>query len=230
MVTVFTLPCLDSRYANIQAHSLLTRAAAMATTLLRLMWNKLRAGLRTATPLQKCTALVAILLLLEAFVHVRQYEVPRPPRPLDGPFYTGCQDPIRNTTDRASAVLLMLARNSEVKGAVASVRSVQEQFNDHFGYPWVFLNDEGWSGKFKDRVSRAVGDKADVKFEQIPPDMWGCPEWVDQAKAEQDMQIMDRNKEIKYGGSESYHHMCRFQSGYVASPQTGEPHSVVPQL
>lgn len=140
--------------------------------------------------------------------------MPRPPKPLDEPFYTGCQDPVLNTTARASAVLVMLARNTEVNGAIASVRSVQEQFNDNFGYPWVFLNDKEWSEEFKEKVGQAVGDDVDVKFEQIPPEMWGYPEWIDQEKAKRNMQVMEQQK-IQYGGSESYRHMCRFQSGYV---------------
>jgi mannosyltransferase len=68
--------------------------------------------------------------------------------PLDALFYTGCQTPVLNTTARENAVLVMLARNSEVSGAVSSVRSVQEQFNDNYAYPWVFLNDEEWSEEF----------------------------------------------------------------------------------
>jgi mannosyltransferase len=112
----------------------------------------------------------------------------------------------------------MLARNSEVKGAVSSVRSVQEQFNDNFGYPWVFLNDEEWSKDFKQKVSRAVGKNADVKFEVVPKEMWGYPEWIDQERARSSMQDM-KNRGIQYGGQESYHHMCRFQSGYVTHPK-----------
>ncbi|PPJ57922.1 hypothetical protein CBER1_09853 [Cercospora berteroae] len=96
---------------------------------------------------------------------------------------------------------------------MASVRSVQEQFNDHFGYPWVFLNDMEWSDEFKENVAHAVGEGVDVRFEQIPKDMWGYPEWIDQDKAKSKMQSMEQQG-IQYGGSESYRHMCRFQSGF----------------
>lgn len=166
--------------------------------------------------LQKAIVFVALLLILETIVHVRQYEVPRPARPLDAPFYTGCQDPILNNTARASAVLVMLARNSEVDGAIESVRSVQEQFNGNFGYPWVFLNDVPFSKEFKEKVGREVGSGADAKFEEIPKGMWGFPEWMDADRAKDDIRAMARRKNVKYGASESYHHMCRFQSGYVA--------------
>lgn len=189
----------------------------MLFNLLRPTRNPLR-GLTRATTSQwwKLIAFITSLLLLEVWVHLRDYNVPRPSETLDAPFYTGCQDPILNNTGRASAVLVMLARNTEVSGAVASVRSVQEQFNDNFGYPWVFLNDVEWSEEFKKKVGHAVGDGVDVKFETIPTEMWGYPEWIDQEKAKRNMQSM-KQQGIQYGGSESYRHMCRFQSGYVPS-------------
>lgn len=96
----------------------------------------------------------------------------------------------------------MLARNSEVDGAVASVRSVQEQFNDNFGYPWVFLNDAEWSQNFKDQVSRAVGEGAEAHFHTIPKNMWGYPEWIDQDAAKRSMQQMQEQR-IIYAGTES---------------------------
>lgn len=157
---------------------------------------------------------IVSLMFIEVYVHVRNYDVPRPSTPLDAPFYTGCQSPVLNTTARESAVLVMLARNSEVKGAISSIRSVQEQFNDNFGYPWVFLNDEEWTEDFKIKVGKAVGKDTEVKFEVIPKEMWGYPGWIDQVRARSSMQSM-KNRGIQYGGQESYHHMCRFQSGYV---------------
>jgi mannosyltransferase len=152
-------------------------------------------------------------MLLEVCVHIYSYNITRPPIPLDASFHAGCQSSIINTTARENAVLVMLARNSEVSGAVSSVLNVQEQFNDNFGYPWVFLNDEEWSEEFREEVGEAVGG-ADVNFEVIPKEMWGYPEWIDKERARKSMQDMEDRK-IQYGGMESYHHMCRFQSGYV---------------
>lgn len=97
--------------------------------------NPLRLLSRTAHLHWKLILAIASLLLVEAYVHVHNYNVPHLSPPLDAPFYTGCQTPVLNTAARESAVLMMLARNSEVKGAVSSVRSVQEQFNDNFRYP-----------------------------------------------------------------------------------------------
>jgi mannosyltransferase len=111
-------------------------------------------------------------MLLEVCVHIHSYSIIRPPTPLDAPFHTGCQSPVLNTTARENTVLAMLARNSEASGAVSSVRNVQEQFNDNFGYPWVFLNDEEWSNEFKEKVGKVAGT-ADAKFEVIPKETWG---------------------------------------------------------
>ena len=49
----------------------------------------------------------------------------------------------------ANAVMLMLARNSELEGAVSSVKQLEEKFNRRYHYPWVLLNDEPFSEEFK---------------------------------------------------------------------------------
>jgi Glycolipid 2-alpha-mannosyltransferase len=50
---------------------------------------------------------------------------------------------------RANATLLMLARNSDVDGAVRSVREMEDRFNNKYHYPWVFLNEEPFSDDFQ---------------------------------------------------------------------------------
>jgi mannosyltransferase len=162
----------------------------------------------------KVVAVLAVINVVEIYFHIQDYKITRPSTNLDPPFYTGCQIPILNTTARANATMMMLARDSDVDGAVASVKSIQEQFNDHFRYPWVFLNDEHFSGEFMKEVTSAVGGNAEVSFHSIPKDMWGFPEWIDQERARRAMDDMERRK-IYNAGKESYHHMCRFQSGFV---------------
>lgn len=187
--------------------------------LLRPARHPLRPLLRSIHSHWKLVLVVAALMVVEVIVHVRSYRITPPLTPLDAPFYTGCQNPVQNTTARENAVILMLARNSEVNGAVASVRSVQEQFNDNFGYPWVFLNDEAWNKEFMEQITTAAQrtsatGNVSVTFDVIPKTMWGFPSWIDQDRARQNMQAMEDQK-IQYAGQESYHHMCRFQSGYV---------------
>jgi alpha 1,2-mannosyltransferase len=47
----------------------------------------------------------------------------------------------------------MLARNTDVNGAVQSIRSIEDRFNREYGYPYVFLNEEPWTDEFKKCVS-----------------------------------------------------------------------------
>jgi len=49
----------------------------------------------------------------------------------------------------ANAVMLMLARNSELEGAVSSVKQLEEKFNHRYHYPWVFLNEVPFTEEFK---------------------------------------------------------------------------------
>lgn len=162
----------------------------------------------------KVIAVIAAALFLEVVFHVRSFNIVRPTTNLDPPFYTGCQDPILNTTERANAALVMLARNADANDAVKSVKSLQRQFNQHFGYPWVFLNDKEFSSEFKYKVNKAVKDNGggDTSFETIPGDMWGYPPWIDQDAARASMDSMAK-RGISYANKESYHHMCRFNSG-----------------
>jgi len=43
----------------------------------------------------------------------------------------------------------MLARNSDIDGAVNSVREMEDRFNRNYNYPWVFLNEQPFSTEFK---------------------------------------------------------------------------------
>lgn len=56
----------------------------------------------------------------------------------------------------------MLARNSDVDGAVRSVRELEDRFNRHFNYPWVFLNEEPFTDEFKRYVCLVCSTSADM--------------------------------------------------------------------
>jgi mannosyltransferase len=120
----------------------------------------------------KVIACLLFITILEVIFHVRDFAVTRPSTNLDAPFRVGCLDGVQNTTARANATFMMLARNSDVNSAVASVESVQRQFNDRFGYPWVFLNDEPWTPGFIEKVTKAVGEGLEAHFDTILKDMW----------------------------------------------------------
>lgn len=50
---------------------------------------------------------------------------------------------------RANATFYMLARNSDVDGAVSTVTQIEQRFNHKFRYPYVFLNDAPFDEVFK---------------------------------------------------------------------------------
>lgn len=111
---------------------------------------------------------------------------------------------------RENATFFSLVRNEDFEGIIDAIESVESRFNSRFHYDWVFANDKPFHPTFKKLVSKLVSGEA--KFIQIPKKFWDYPDFIDQAKAEKTRIEMESNK-IKYGGSESYRHMCRFNSG-----------------
>ncbi|KAI0004656.1 glycosyltransferase family 15 protein [Russula compacta] len=111
----------------------------------------------------------------------------------------------------ANATLLMLARNSDVDGAVRSIREMEDRFNHKYHYPWVFLNEQPFSNDFKLRVS--VLASGPVHFGLIPEDHWYQPSWINETKAKEERDKMAEEGVI-YGGSLPYRNMCRFNSGF----------------
>jgi mannosyltransferase len=59
---------------------------------------------------------------------------------------------------------------------------------------------------------------ASVEWGQISAEDWGFPEWADPAVTKEGI-AKQGDEAIMYGGMESYHHMCRFYSGYVESDE-----------
>lgn len=140
----------------------------------------------------------------------------------DKVFVTGCQDPALETNQpRANAAFVVLARNKELEGVLQSLKSMERHFNRWFHYPYVFLNDGDFNSTFKDEVRKHVS--SNVEFGKIDPSMWGFPDWVDHNVAKEGIRKQG-DAAIMYGGMESYHHMCRFYSGYARNQsRTCEP-------
>lgn len=112
---------------------------------------------------------------------------------------------------RVKATFVTLARNRELYDLIVAIRNVEDRFNRKFHYDWVFLNDEPFSEEFKRLTSSLVSGTA--KYGLVPKEHWSYPEWVDQDKAAETRKKMKEAK-IIYGDSESYRHMCRFESGF----------------
>lgn len=130
----------------------------------------------------------------------------------DKVFVTGCLDPeTQANAPRANAALVVLARNSELQGVIQSIKSMERHFNRWFNYPYVFLNDGDFNSTFKETILNHTSSP--VEFGKIDPDMWGYPDWANVEVAREGIRKQG-DKAIMYGGMESYHHMCRFYSGF----------------
>ncbi|RPA88056.1 glycosyl transferase [Ascobolus immersus RN42] len=112
---------------------------------------------------------------------------------------------------RANATFVTLARNQDIWEIAKAIRSMEDRFNHKFNYDWVFLNDRPFNKEFKRVTTQLTSGKA--KYGQIPKEHWSFPSWIDQDKAREAREEMSR-KQIIYGDSISYRHMCRFESGF----------------
>ncbi|ORY99935.1 nucleotide-diphospho-sugar transferase [Syncephalastrum racemosum] len=118
---------------------------------------------------------------------------------------------LQSNGTRENAAFVVLVRNNDLDSMRTTMRQLEDRFNRKFGYPWIFLNDEPFDDKFKAYTSGiASGETFYGTFDHT---MWGYPDFIDQEKARQCREDMAA-KNIIYGGSESYRHMCRFQSGF----------------
>jgi alpha 1,2-mannosyltransferase len=111
---------------------------------------------------------------------------------------------------KANAAIVMLARNTDLNGVISSMKQLEDRFNKQFQYPYVFLNEQPFDDKFKQRVTELTDSKVD--FGLIPKEHWVQPDHIDEAKATASRNKMMEDNVI-YGGSVPYRNMCRFNSG-----------------
>ncbi|KAL1932123.1 hypothetical protein VTP01DRAFT_9179 [Rhizomucor pusillus] len=112
---------------------------------------------------------------------------------------------------RVKAAFVILTRNSELDGVRTAMRQLEARFNHKFNYPYIFLNDEPFTDDFKHLTASLTN--AETKYGLIPEEHWGYPSWIDVGKANASRKAMEEAG-IIYGGSLSYRHMCRFESGF----------------
>lgn len=120
---------------------------------------------------------------------------------------------VRNRTQIGveNATMFMLVRNYEVQEALATMRQIEDRFNKKFRYPWTFLNDEPFTDEFKRLTTGMASGK--VEYGLVPPEHWSLPDHIDEEYFQNRLNLMHKNNVI-YGGSTSYRHMCRFNSGF----------------
>ncbi|KAL7316075.1 hypothetical protein PS15m_005215 [Mucor circinelloides] len=113
--------------------------------------------------------------------------------------------------EREKAVIVILVRNNELAAMRRTLRQFEDRFNRKYNYPYVFLNDEPFTDEFKYAIS--VMTNAEIKFGLVPSSMWSVPDHVNETVM--NSQLADyAARNIMYGGSLSYRHMCRFNSGF----------------
>jgi len=122
---------------------------------------------------------------------------------------------------RENATFVTLCRNEDLGSIASTIVSYEDRFNKDFNYDWVFLNNEEFSEEFVDIISKLVSGEA--KFGVIPAPEWSIPPWVDKDLAHEKMRELE-DKGIIYGGSESYRHMCRFESGFFYNHELMKPY------
>lgn len=115
-----------------------------------------------------------------------------------------------------NATIVMLARNLDLEGALKSIRLLEDRFNRHYRYPWVFMNDVPFDEEFIENTSLMASGK--TYYELIPADDWEPPEFIDENKLQQNLRESEANGVI-YGGMRLYRNMCHFNSGHFYKQQ-----------
>lgn len=110
-----------------------------------------------------------------------------------------------------NATLFMLVRNSELHEALQSMREIEDRFNRHYRYPWTFLNDKVFTDDFKRLTTGMASGK--VEYGLIPKEHWSLPSHIDEVKFQECLDDFAKRNVI-YGPTVSYRHMCRFNSGF----------------
>lgn len=129
--------------------------------------------------------------------------------------------PSKVQTGKMKAAFVTLIRNSELWEIMKSIRQIEDRFNRNYHYPWVFLNDVPFTEEFIQMTSALASGKThyglsllnEANVALVPKEHWSIPEWIDEEKAKKAREDMEQ-RNIIYGGSLPYRHMCRFQSGF----------------
>jgi alpha 1,2-mannosyltransferase len=108
---------------------------------------------------------------------------------------------------RENAAFVILARNEDLNDLRDTMQMLEDRFNHKFNYPYVFLNNDPFSDRFKEFTTGLSSGK--TYYGQLTSQMWSYPDWIDQEKARLAREKMAA-EDVIYGGLESYRHMCRY--------------------
>ncbi|KAL0078764.1 nucleotide-diphospho-sugar transferase [Phycomyces blakesleeanus] len=149
---------------------------------------------------------ILILISLYIFTSPNLFSEKRVrPKPTpSAPSSVSPDDPVR-------ACFVILVRNNELGGIVSTISQIESTFNNKFKYPYIFLNDEEFTPEFVDTTSALTTSV--TRYGKLDQQMWGYPSYINQTRAAENRHELAKQG-VPYADSESYRHMCRFQSGF----------------
>lgn len=165
---------------------------------------------------QRYTLAILILGLVYYIAFPAWHHVARPrqavPKPASNS-YVARRFPTYNRTQigTENATMVMLARNSDLKGALASIRLLEDRFNRDYRYPWVFLNDVPFDDEFIEQTLLMASSQC--FYELIPASDWQPPPSINKTRLDESLADCGRRGVI-YGGLRLYRNMCHFNLGY----------------
>jgi alpha 1,2-mannosyltransferase len=83
-------------------------------------------------------------------------------------------------------------------------------------YPWIFFNDEPFTEEFKAGTRNMTSAKC--YYEVVPKEHWSLPEWIDEGRFMNGLEYLGTIG-VGKGWMVSYHHMCRWNSGFFYKHQ-----------
>ncbi|ORE04818.1 glycosyl transferase [Rhizopus microsporus var. microsporus] len=116
-----------------------------------------------------------------------------------------------SSNDKMRACFVVLVRNEELAGITSTIKQVEQRFNSKFNYPYIFLNDADFTPEFIETTTALT--KATTRYGKVDGHMWGYPSFINTTYAAECREELAK-QQIPYASSESYRHMCRFQSGF----------------
>ncbi|KAJ1911175.1 hypothetical protein IWQ60_010265 [Tieghemiomyces parasiticus] len=111
----------------------------------------------------------------------------------------------------AKAAFVVLTRNSELHPLRVAISQIEDRFNRHRGYPYIFLNDEPFTEEFKETISWATNSR--VSFGLVPRDHWDLPDHIDRQRMRDGMAFL-KSKDVIHSDSLSYRQMSRYYAGF----------------
>ena len=111
-----------------------------------------------------------------------------------------------------NACILVLARHRDLKLLKETIIELEARFNHKYNYPYVILLSEmAIVPKWKWYLRYCT--QSTIDFGLVDQEHWSTPEWIDTSRLS-NLTANQSAKNIMKSNRLSYHHMCRFYSGF----------------